>query len=64
MPAGWTATRRRILRRDGGRCVQCGQPAAEVHHAIPGREDDASLISLCRPCHAVITAAQALAARR
>ena len=47
MPRGWTATRARILDRDGHRCVQCGAPATEVHHADPPREDDDALVSLC-----------------
>lgn len=64
MPPGWAATRRRVLKRDRYRCQGCGGRASEVHHAIPGREDDASLVSLCHPCHAAITAAQALAARQ
>jgi 5-methylcytosine-specific restriction endonuclease McrA len=64
MPRGWSATRARILARDRGRCVQCAAPATEVHHAVEGREDDASLVSLCSSCHAAITAAQAQEARR
>ena len=63
MPPGWPATRRRILARDGHRCRACGSVATEVHHLRPGIEADASLVSLCHPCHAVITRAQALAAR-
>jgi 5-methylcytosine-specific restriction endonuclease McrA len=63
MPPGWAATRRRILDRDGHRCVQCGAKAAEVHHAIDGREDDASLVSLCHRCHRAITTARAAASR-
>ena len=63
MPPGWAATRRRILARDGGRCVQCGTPATEVHHTQPGREDDGSLVSLCSGCHRAITAQRAAAAR-
>jgi len=62
MPPGWAATRRRVLNRDGHRCVQCGNPASEVHHTSD-REDDASLVSLCHGCHASITAARARAAR-
>jgi 5-methylcytosine-specific restriction endonuclease McrA len=63
MPPGWPATRRRILARDGYRCRRCGAPATEVHHAIPGREDDAALESICGPCHDPITAVQAAAGR-
>jgi 5-methylcytosine-specific restriction endonuclease McrA len=63
MPPGWARTRRRILARDGHRCRACGGLATEVHHTIPGTEADDTLVSLCHPCHRVITAAQALAAR-
>lgn len=34
MPAGWDRTRLRILRRDGHRCRQCGNPAVVVDHII------------------------------
>ena len=64
MPRGWPVTRARILARDGHRCVQCGSPAGEVHHAIYGREDDASLVSLCSRCHTAITAQRSAAARQ
>ena len=64
MPPGWKATRARILRRDPV-CRACRKaPAAEVHHADPGREDDDALLGLCHDCHARITAANAIAARR
>jgi 5-methylcytosine-specific restriction endonuclease McrA len=63
MPPGWARTRARILTRDGHACRQCGNPATEVHHAVDGREDDDSLISLCSACHRRITAVKARAAR-
>jgi len=64
MPRGWAATRRRILARDP-LCRSCGTaPSAEVHHAEPPREDDASLLGLCHRCHAAITARRAAAARQ
>ncbi len=64
MPPGWKATRARILARDGHRCRNCGATEAlEVHHTIPGAEADETLVTLCRPCHRAITAAQALAGR-
>ena len=64
MPRGWGRTRARILARDGYRCRSCGAPANEVHH-VRGRDeqDDAWLVSLCSPCHAAITRAQAAAGR-
>jgi 5-methylcytosine-specific restriction endonuclease McrA len=63
MPPGWTATRARIMKRDGYRCRWCGAPAAEVHHLLQGVEDDAYLVSLCEACHLPVTLAQAAAAR-
>jgi 5-methylcytosine-specific restriction endonuclease McrA len=64
MPRGWKATRARILARDSHRCRNCGTTEAlEVHHTIPGAEADETLVTLCRPCHRAITAAQALAGR-
>ena len=63
MPPGWPTTRARILHRDGHRCRQCAAPATEVHHTVPGAEDDALLWSMCAPCHLAITSAQAAAAR-
>jgi 5-methylcytosine-specific restriction endonuclease McrA len=63
MPRGWARTRARILRRDGHRCRACGGVATEVHHTIPGAEADDLLVALCHPCHAALTAQQALAAR-
>jgi hypothetical protein len=62
MPAGWAATRERILRRDGYLC-DCGAPATEVHHLYPGVEEDWALRSKCEPCHRAITTEQATAAR-
>jgi 5-methylcytosine-specific restriction endonuclease McrA len=64
MPPGWGATRARVLARDGHRCRRCGQRATEVHHTVPGVEADELLVSLCTPCHAVISAEQAAEARR
>ena len=58
MPPGWAATRARILRRDRYRCRGCGAPATEVHHAVPGCEEDWSLLSVCHQCHQAVTRAQ------
>ena len=58
MPPGWAATRARILRRDRYRCRGCGAPATEVHHAVPGCEEDWSLLSVRHQCHQAVTRAQ------
>lgn len=62
MPRGWSATQRRILRRDGNRCRYCGGEATEVHHTQPGLEVDAYLVAVCHGCHNIATQAQARAA--
>jgi hypothetical protein len=62
MPPGWPATRARILARDPW--CWCLRPATEVHHLLPGVEDDWALRGLCADCHRVQTQAQAAAARR
>jgi 5-methylcytosine-specific restriction protein A len=65
MPAGWDATRRRILDRDGWTCRACSRYAAEVDHIIRnGGEHDANLQSLCAPCHRDKTRAEAARAKR
>lgn len=55
-----TATRRRILNRDGHQCAQCGHhdPTAttlEIDHIDNRRGPtyglDVNLQTLCRPCH-------------
>ena len=65
--------RRKAMERDGYRCLQCGQAAAdEVDHIKPIAEggdhyDLGNLQSICRPCHAAKTAREndaRLAARR
>ena len=51
----WTAIRKRIMDRDGGRCVVCGGPGEAVDHRIPraaGGEDTwSNLQTLCNPHH-------------
>lgn len=56
----WFSIRRKILARDGNKCVDCGSPdALHVHHIIPFRmfadkiaaNADDNLITLCAPCH-------------
>lgn len=67
MPAGWTTTRTRILRRDptcrinyGG----CTTVSTDVDHIQPGAGDhDANLQGACHPCHQLKTQLEAHAAR-
>ncbi|AKY03457.1 HNH endonuclease [Streptomyces phage Danzina] len=54
LPQNWAQIRRRILRRDGNRCVwvhegkRCEEVATEVDHIIAGdNHDDSNLRSLC-----------------
>ena len=67
MPPGWrSSTRPRILARDPScklALVGCTITSTEVHHAIPGRDDDAALIGVCHSCHAIVTRLQSLDAR-
>jgi len=52
----WRAIRRRVFRRDRGRCRFCDQLASQVHHGtydgphLRG-ERITKLYSCCRPCH-------------
>lgn len=51
----------------GKRCICCGDPATECHHAA-GRENDLLLTKkwwkpVCRPCHILITEDSAWAIR-
>jgi 5-methylcytosine-specific restriction endonuclease McrA len=46
--------RRRIRRRDGNRCTECGsREQLEVHHRNGNARDNAqsNLVTLCRDCH-------------
>ena len=57
----WKQVRDAVLKRDLYLCVNCGQPAEEVHHKIhlsPTNINDShialncdNLVSLCRACH-------------
>ena len=59
----WKKKRRKIIERDGGRCVWCGRTDhLEVHHkcyyrypdgsyAYPWDYPDENLMTLCRDCH-------------
>lgn len=53
--AGWSATRRRVLERDGWVCAYCGRDATTVDHIHPrakgGTDDDANLVAACRSCN-------------
>ena len=40
-----------IRERDGGRCVQCGKPGAEVDHITGSSSDPDNLQLLCPDCH-------------
>lgn len=63
----WSVCRKRILKRDDHKCVQCKAMAWEVDHILPLIEggklcDPANLRTLCSACHKIETAA--LAKRR
>lgn len=67
-PAGWTALAGTILARDPW-CRAChAAPSQEVNHIVGrkqgGSDDPSNLEGLCRPCHALVTAAQAAEGRR
>lgn len=56
----WGDLRRRVLRRDSGRCRSCGRSATEVDHIVPIAEclilgvnahELSNLQSLCVDCH-------------
>lgn len=59
LPANWTSLRRKILRRDGGRCThrdqygeRCAEPATEVDHIVAGDDHrESNLRSLCEWHH-------------
>lgn len=56
----WKKIRSGVIRRDGGRCIECGtalnSPEAHVHHLIPrafgGSDSEDNLVTLCQACHA------------
>ena len=53
--AAWQEQRQRIFRRDGFRCVCCGETKnLNVHHITYenlGTEQECDLVTLCQPCH-------------
>ena len=57
----WRRLRRRVLDRDGWRCVRCSRAGRlEVDHIVPmiagGSHEMTNLQTLCRPCHFAKTA--------
>ena len=73
-PAGWKATRERILRRDGGlcQCFDCKEAGRfEIAHMVDhvdnrrgaGYDDDANLAAINRQCHERKTLLEAKIAR-
>lgn len=54
----WQETRQKIFRRDGFRCVMCGQSMnLNVHHITYenlGAEESSDLVTLCQKCHAKV----------
>jgi hypothetical protein len=56
----WRLKRAARLKRDGGRCVVCGDRAANVHHLTYERLGDEDvrrdLVSVCRRCHGLLDA--------
>lgn len=65
--AEWRKIRARVLAEDPY-CFSCRRPANEVHHDIPlaqgGTNDRRNLKSVCKACHARITARERWAAER
>lgn len=53
--ASWDATRKAVLRRDGGICAYCGNEATTADHILPkakgGTDDPANLIAACLRCN-------------
>ena len=51
----YAALRREVIERDGGRCRDCGEAGAEVHHVVfrsrGGNDSAANLVTLCLVCH-------------
>ena len=51
----WTKLRKKIIDRDGGKCVKCGEKANEVDHRTPksrkGKDIGSNLRLMCGTCH-------------
>jgi len=51
---GWQEKRERIIERDDGLCVMCGEEGHIVHHKTYDRfenEEDNDIELLCEDCH-------------
>lgn len=57
--AEWAETREEVMLRDGSRCRICGCPHdLQVHHiSYDDFLDEDNLVTLCKPCHEIITEA-------
>lgn len=56
-PDNWKELRRVVIRRDGGKCRECGRAEfLQVHHVMPisrgGSHHPSNLITFCEKCHA------------
>jgi len=56
LPDNWSDIRQLVLKRDGFKCVVCGETGKlDIHHIHPkffgGTHEPQNLISLCRKCH-------------
>ena len=56
----WVALRKRVLTRDGYKCVVCRKgEQLDVHHVVArsagGKDESSNLASVCRLCHCEIT---------
>lgn len=52
----WQRKRYVVLKRDNWRCINCGEPATQVHHKRYAKRDIGKepikwLVSLCNSCH-------------
>jgi len=64
----WNQARWAAMRRDGGKCVRCGNPGHEVNHIVPRNGAGYGsgcwhhldgLETLCHSCHVAVTNEQA-----
>jgi 5-methylcytosine-specific restriction endonuclease McrA len=56
----WKAKARKIIERDGGKCVCSSTEKLQVHHkkgsySRLGQELDSDLVTLCNDCHVYVT---------